>query len=65
MELYHYNKTEHLSSIKDKGLMKEYIDSSTLQINNYLKQMFPEEGKVSLREKSIFFYNIQAKAIYR
>ncbi len=55
MELYHYTKTEHLSSITDKGLMKEYIDSSTLEINNYLKQLFPEEGKLSLREKSVFF----------
>lgn len=38
--------------------MREYIDSSTLEINNYLKQFFPEEGKLSLREKSVFFYNI-------
>ena len=58
MELYHYTKTEHLSSIKEKGLLKEYYDNSTLRINTYLKQFLTKEGKVSLREQFILFYNI-------
>ena len=58
MELYHYTKTEYLNSIKDRGLLKEYNDSSTLQINTYLRQPFTKESKVSLRKQSVFFYNI-------